>query len=153
MSTTYTKYRDRYVGYLDQYSVYALPIMRIGLGVVIFLAGAHKLVAPDVWTKYAAPWVTALWPDSIVSFELVMMANGVFELLFGIALIAGFYTTIVAGVITLSLLAVVFDLATGAILSGKFVDILIRDLGLVALALGVTILSAQQSDPNADSLR
>ena len=153
MSTTYTKYRDRYVGYLDQYSVYALPIMRIGLGVVIFLAGAHNLVAPDVWTKYAAPWVTALWPGSIVSFELVMMANGVFELLFGIALIAGFYTTIVAGVITLSLLAVVFDLATGAILTGKFVDILIRDLGLVALALGVTILSAQQSDPNADSHR
>ena len=125
--------------------------MRIGLSVVIFLAGAHKLVAPDVWTRYAAPWVTALWPDSIVSFELVMMANGVFELLFGVTLIAGFYTTIVSGVITLSLLAVVFDLATGAILTGKFVDILIRDLGLVALALGVTILCAQQSDPIADS--
>jgi hypothetical protein len=75
-----------------------------------------------------------------------MMANGVFELLFGVALIAGFYMTIVAGVITLSLLAVVFDLVTGVILTGKFVDILIRDPGLVALALGVTLLSAQRSD-------
>jgi uncharacterized membrane protein YphA (DoxX/SURF4 family) len=145
MSTTSTGYRDRYVGYLNRYSGHALPVMRIGLGVVIFLAGAHKLVAPDVWTKYAAPWVTALWPESVVSFDLVMMVNGMFELLFGVALIAGFYTTIVAGVITLSLLAVVFDLATGAILTGKFVDILIRDLGLVALAVGVTLLSAQQS--------
>ncbi|MBX0324852.1 DoxX family membrane protein [Halomicroarcula sp. F13] len=146
MSPTNAKYRDRYIGYLDQYSEYALPVMRISLGAVIFLAGAHKLVAPDAWTKYAAPWVTALWPESIVSFELVMMANGVFELLFGVALIAGFYMTIVAGVITLSLLAVVFDLVTGVILTGKFVDILIRDPGLVALALGVTLLSAQRSD-------
>jgi uncharacterized membrane protein YphA (DoxX/SURF4 family) len=150
MSTIYTKYRDRYVSHLDRYSEYAVPVMRIGLGGVIFLAGAHKLVAPDVWTEYAAPWVTALWPESVLSFELVMMANGVFELLFGIALIAGFYTTIVAGVITLSLLAVVFDLATGAIQTGKFVDILIRDIGLVALALGVTLLSAQQSRSTAD---
>jgi uncharacterized membrane protein YphA (DoxX/SURF4 family) len=145
MSTTYTKYRARYVGYLDRYSGHALPVMRIGLGAVIFLAGAHKLVAPEVWTKYAAPRVTGFWPESLLSFELVMMASGGFELLLGVALIAGFYTTVIAGITTLSLLAVVFDLATGALLTGEFVDVLIRDIGLVSLALGVTLLSARES--------
>lgn len=145
MSTTFTGYRDRYVGYLNRYSGNALPAMCIGLGAVIFFAGGHKLVAPDVWTKYAAPWVTGFWPESLLSFELVMMASGGFELILGVALIAGFYTTVIAGITTLSLLAVVFDLATGALLTGKFVDVLIRDIGLVSLALGVTLLSARES--------
>lgn len=144
MGPSITAYRDRYVTYVNEYAKYAYLVLRIGLGLVIFLAGAHKLVAPEVWTTYAAPWVTTLWPDRLVEFEIVMMLNGVFELLFGVALIAGIYTTVTAGIITLSLGAVVVDLLSGAVMTGKFVDILIRDIGLFALATGVTALSAER---------
>lgn len=145
MGISHTQYRDRYVTYVSAYAEYALPVMRIGLGAVILLAGAHKLVAPEVWTKYAAPWVTALWPDALFPFKIAMMLNGVFEVLFGLALIAGLYTTVTAGIVALSLLAVVGDLLTGAVMTGKSVDILIRDLGLLALATGVTLRSAQHA--------
>lgn len=137
-------YADRTGTYIRQYSGYAYPILRVGLGVIILLAGAHKLVAPGVWTEYAAPWVTALWPESLLSIEVAMMINGVFELLFGIAILVGFYTTITAGIIALALVSVVIDLLTGAIMTGKFVDVLIRDMGLLALAVGVTLLSAER---------
>lgn len=127
-----------------RYSEYAYPILRMGLGAVILLAGAHKLVAPDVWTEYAAPWVTSLWPEPLLPFERAMMINGVFELLFGVALLVGFYTTVTAGIIALALISIVINLLTGAVMTGEFVDVLIRDIGLLALAIGVTLLSAQR---------
>ncbi|MDY6764893.1 MAG: DoxX family protein [Halobacteria archaeon] len=140
-----SKYIEEYESYLRTYSNNSYLILRIGFGTVIFLAGAHKLIAPGVWSNYAAPWLVGVWPESIISLDLAMVANGVFEMLFGIALIAGFYTPILAGITTLSLLGVVFDLATGALMTGKYVDVLIRDVGLVALGLGVTLESVRYS--------
>lgn len=144
MGTALATYREKYVTFLGGYANYALPLMRTGLGAVILLAGAHKLVSPDVWTRYAAPWVTDLWPETLVAFEVAMMVNGVFEVLFGLVLIAGLYTAMTAGIVALSLTAVVFDLLTGVATTGKFVDILIRDIGLLALATGVTVLAAKR---------
>lgn len=141
------QYRDTYVTYIGGYADYALPVLRIGLGAVILLAGGHKLVAPEVWTKYAAPWVTALWPEALFSFEIAMILNGVFEVLFGLAILVRFHTAVTAGIVALSLVAVVIDLLTGAVMTGKFVDVLIRDIGLLALATGVTVLSAKRKVP------
>lgn len=64
--------------------------MRVGFGAMI-LPGAHKLVAPKVWTKYAAPWVNVHWPETLFTFRFAMILNGVFEVLFGLALIRGSY--------------------------------------------------------------
>lgn len=58
--------------YVRRYSDYAYPTVPIGLGVVILFAGANKLVAPAVWTEYAAPWVTYLWPESVLSLALAI---------------------------------------------------------------------------------
>lgn len=143
MEPSPTRYRERYVTSIGGYANYALPLMRIGLGAVILLAGAHKLVAPEVWTRYAAPWVTGLWPETLIAFERAMVLNGAFEVLFGLALVAGVYTAVIAGIVALSLGAVVLDLLTGAVMTGKYVDILIRDVGLLSLATGVTVLSAK----------
>lgn len=137
-------YRERYVAAVGDHADAALPVMRIGLGVVILLAGAHKLVAPEVWTAYAAPWVAALWPDALVSFEAAMVLNGWLEVLFGLALVAGVYPAVAAGVVALSLAAVVVNLLTGAAMTGEHVDVLVRDVGLVVLATGVTLLSARR---------
>lgn len=142
MGSSFAEYRDRYVRFVGGYAEYGLPVMRIGLGAVILLAGAHKLIAPQVWTRYASPVVTGLWPEAVVPFESVMVLNGVVEVSFGLAILLGFYPAITAGIVALSLLGVVIDLSIGAILTGKFVDVLIRDVGLLALATGVTVRSA-----------
>lgn len=142
MGTTYAEYRDQYVTFVAGYAKYTFPVVRMGLGTVILLAGGHKLVAPEVWTKYAAPWVITLWPEGLLSFERVMVLNGVVEILFGLAILADVYTAITAGIVALSLFAVVFDLLTGAITTGTHVDVLIRDIGLLALATGTTLLAA-----------
>lgn len=117
----------------------APAILRVGLGLVILLEGAHKLVAPEVWAAYAAPWVLALWPAPMVP---TMLANGVIEVGFGLALVADRYTTLAATVVAVSIAFVVVNLATIGAATGAFVDVAIRDVGLVALAAGVALLSA-----------
>lgn len=138
-----TGYYDSYVAYVQRWVPNTVAIMRLGLGTVILLAGAHKLVAPVVWTAYAAPVVTDLWPDAVISFKGFMVINGVLEVLFGLVLLLDCYTPLVAGVVALSLAAVVLNLAIGTLTTEKFVDILIRDLGLTILAVGVTLESVR----------
>jgi uncharacterized membrane protein YphA (DoxX/SURF4 family) len=146
METTYKLFRETYTGYVSQYSEYAFIVFRIGLGAVIFLAGAHKLLSPDVWTKYFAPWFAAIWPTSFISLDILTLAEGVFEILLGTALLAGWYTTLIAGLWALIMISIIVNLATIAVINGKFVDILIRDVGLFTLALGLTLLSAKRTD-------
>lgn len=144
MGTTHKKYSDISAGYLSRYSAYAFDVFRIGLGAVILLAGAHKLVDPGAWSKYFAPWFVDLWPTSLVSLHLLTLLEGVFEILLGVALLAGWYTTLVAGVWALVMVSIIVNLATGALMTGKFVDVMVRDVGLFALALGLTLLSAAE---------
>lgn len=117
----------------------APAVFRVGLGLVILLEGAHKLVAPEAWAAYAAPWVLALWPAPMVP---TMVANGVIEVGFGLALVADRYTTIAATVVALSIAFVVVNLVTLGLADGSFVDVAIRDVGLVALATGVALQAA-----------
>lgn len=145
MSTPYEQYRDAYIGYVNQYSEHAFIVFRIGLGIVILLAGAHKFVSPGVWTQYFAPWFEALWPTALISLDILTLAEGVFEILLGTALIASLYTTLIAGIWTLIMATIVINLMTAAVMTGEFVDILIRDLGLFTLALGLTLLSAERA--------
>lgn len=140
-----TGYYDSYVAYVQRWEPNTFEVMRLGLGTVILVASAHKLVAPVVWTAYAAPVVTAFWPEAVLSFEGFMVINGVLEVLFGLVLLLDRYTPLVAGIVALSLAAVVLNLAVGALTTGKFVDILIRDLGLTILAVGVTLESVRAS--------
>jgi hypothetical protein len=46
--------------YLAPYAERVDDVGRVGLGVVILLAGLHKVVAPGAWAVYAAPWFEAV---------------------------------------------------------------------------------------------
>lgn len=133
------KWLDALDSRLRPYAAHAPAVLRVGLGLVILLEGTHKLVAPAVWADYAAPWVLWLWPAPMVP---TMVANGVIEVGFGLALLADRYTTLAAAVVAVSIAFVVVNLATIGLASGEFVDVAIRDVGLVALAVGVTLQSA-----------
>lgn len=119
------------------------PLSRVGLGVVILLAGLHKLLAPEAWAVYLVPPFDRLVVLSPVQF---MLLNGVLEPPFALALILDRYTTFAAAFVTVSLSVTVGYLAIAALLTnGAFVDVLIRDIGLAALAATVTVRAARRS--------
>lgn len=110
---------------------------RVGLGTMVFLAGVHKLAAPDIWAAYVTEWFA---PFIIVSPVVFMLINGVLEVGFGIAIVADRFTVVGAGVAAVSLSATVGYLALVAVLDGGlYLDILIRDVGLAALAWAVVV--------------
>lgn len=130
---------DRFRAGLAPHAPRAPAVLRWGLGVVIFLAGAHKLVAPGAWAVYTAPWFERLWP---LSLRVTMVVAGLTEVPFGVLLVADRYTTVSAAVVAVSMAGVVGYLGAVALTTGQFVDVLIRDSAILALAVGVTLQSA-----------
>lgn len=119
------------------------PLSRVGLGVVILLAGIHKLLAPEAWAVYLVPPFDRLVILSPVEF---MLLNGVLEPPFALALILDRYTTFAAAFVTVSLAVTVVYLTIAAVLTGgAFVDVLVRDIGLAALAGSVTLRAARRA--------
>lgn len=123
---------------IDQYVEDDLVVLRIGLGVVILLAGLHKLAEPAVWVPYLAPLFAVRWP---ISIELTMVVFGLSELPVGIALVIDRYTTVASAIVALSMIGTVLNLAIAVFQTGRFIDILIRDLAVLVLAIGVTVRS------------
>jgi uncharacterized membrane protein YphA (DoxX/SURF4 family) len=114
-----------------------ISVARVGLGTMVFLAGVHKLLAPDAWALYVVDWLA---PWLVVSPVTFMLVNGVLEVGFGAAIVADRWTPFAAGVAAVSLSATVGYLALVAVLEdGLFVDVLVRDVGLAALAWAVTL--------------
>ena len=112
-------------------------LARVGLGLMILLAGVHKLVAPGAWAVYVTDWLA---PWLVVSPVAFMLANGVLEVGFGLAVLADRWTAVAAGVAAVSLSATVAYLAVVAVVEGGlFLDVLVRDVGLAGLAWAVTI--------------
>jgi hypothetical protein len=106
-------------------------VARLGLGVMLVLAGVHKLLAPAVWAVYVTDWLA---PWLVVSPRLFMLANGPPEVLVGALLLADRYVAPATAVAAVSLPVTVLYLAVVAATDGRFVDVLIRDVGLAALA-------------------
>ncbi|MGZ0745901.1 DoxX family membrane protein [Haloparvum sp. AD34] len=121
---------------------------RVGLGSMILLAGVHKLVAPAAWTPYVVPWFAALLPMSPPTW---MLLNGWLEILFALPVLANRRVTPFAAFIAGSLLATVGYLVVAilgtpsATVQGLFGLALVRDVGLAALAVAVTVEAAQDA--------
>lgn len=110
-------------------------LARVGLGVMLLLAGVHKLIDPGSWATYVVAWLAPLLVVTPVQF---MLLNGVLELGFGAALVADRYTTAAAAVATVSLAATtLYLLVVGLTQGGIFLDVMVRDVGLTALAAAV----------------
>ncbi|QKQ98373.1 DoxX family membrane protein [Candidatus Nanohaloarchaea archaeon] len=127
--------------FLERYSEHSSTVFRLGIGTVILFSGVHKLVNPAVWASYIAPVFADLMSQIGLTGTLFMKANGVFEILFGAALTLDKYTTVAAGLVTLSMAGIILNLALGG---AGYMDVIIRDIGLLLLALGVTLQSARR---------
>ena len=114
----------------------AAALARLGLGLMILAAGAHKLVDPGAWAVYVVDWLAPLLVLSPVEF---MLLNGWLELAFGLALVVDRYTAVAAAVAAVSLTATVGYLAVVWATTGQFGDVLTRDVGLAGLAWAVLV--------------
>lgn len=134
---------DRSDAWIGHFADHAGLVLRIALGLTIFLAGAHKLVAPAAWHVYLAPAFEQVWPTALVPLDPAFVLFGVSEVLFGLVLLADWHTPTVAAVTGLSLLGVVVNLSVAVAQGQPFVDVLVRDVGLTLLAFGVALESAR----------
>ena len=93
-------------------------ILRVGLGLVMLWFGTSQLGNASQWVGYLPSWVGSL-PISSITF---VHMNGWFELVFGSLLILGFYTRIIAFVLTLHLFSIAVTVG--------YNEIGVRDFGL-----------------------
>jgi uncharacterized membrane protein YphA (DoxX/SURF4 family) len=120
-------------------------LARWGLAGMLLAAGAHKLLQPAAWAVYVTDWLA---PWLVVSPVLFMLVNGWLELGFAGLLLADRYTAFAATVAAVSLFATISYLVVVWLLSGRFGDVIARDVGLLALALVVFADSIKNSQQN-----
>lgn len=119
--------------------------LRGGLGMVILLAGVHKLVAPAAWHAYLAAPLASLWPTAILPLDLTFVLFGITEVAFGLLLLVDWHTPTVAALTALSLAGVVGNLVIAVAIGDPYADVLIRDVGLTLFAFGVGVHAASRS--------
>ncbi|MDY6768746.1 MAG: DoxX family membrane protein [Candidatus Nanohaloarchaea archaeon] len=128
---------------LETYSQDAYTVLRLGLGLMVLLAGTHKLFRPDIWTGYTAAWAADIITTLGLSLDTFMRANGVLEAVVGLAILANRYTTVASAIVSLSMLGILINLASAGTAT---MDVFIRDIGLFFFAVGVTLMAAGRHD-------
>ena len=107
-----------------------LPILliRLGLGFVFFWFGIDKFVHPGLWIGWIPHRVLSLVPIFPGIFIFLL---GIIETVLGSLLLLGIFVRFVAFVSALHLLAIIFSLG--------FNDIVVRDIGLLTMAVALVI--------------
>ena len=107
-----------------------LHILRIGLAVTFLWIGVLIIMQPVQWGSYMQVWASRLLPLPI---EPMMLSVGVFDIVIGALLILGVIIPLAAALAALHLASVL-------VVSG-ITDITVRDVGLLAAALALSIES------------
>ncbi len=109
-----------------KYTKYSPIILRIGLALVFLWFGMNQISNTVSWVDYVPEWAVRL---SSLSADTIVRLNGVFEILFGTALLFGFFTQIAAFLLFLHIAGITFTIG--------FDPTGIRDLGLTVAMLSV----------------
>ena len=107
---------------------------RVLLGLVLAWFGFHELVQPSLWTGY----VPVLSTSSLA--VLLVLAHGWLLLMLAVAMIAGIAVRVAAAISVALLLEIVFSLTLTSGLS----DLVLRDVGVLGLAVCLTGATRQQ---------
>jgi len=99
--------------------LYAPGVLRVGMAIVILWFSIQQFLHNSVWTAYI--------PDSIVNFThmsapTLVLLNAIFELVFGLAMMFGWYTRFVSLLLALHLFDIMWVVGYG--------EIGVRDFGL-----------------------
>lgn len=109
----------------------APTVLRLGLVFLFLWFGLSQLTNPGGWTSWLPSWTGNL---PIAATTLVLL-NGAFETVFGIALAVGIWTRLVAALLALHLFFIAYELG--------YNDIGVRDF---CLAIATTTVALYGSD-------
>ncbi|WP_434922977.1 hypothetical protein ACR9WD_06450 [Glutamicibacter sp. PAEs-4] len=120
-------------------SLSAFWILRIGFVVLPLLMGLDKFAnMMTYWPDYLAPWVIAILPFSA---QTAMHVVGVVELVAAASMIIK--PRYASYVLALWLLGIIINLVS----MGIFLDVALRDVGLLVAALALTRLASKYDKP------
>lgn len=115
-------------------------LLRLGLAFVFLWFGFSQLMDSLKWVTIVPQWAV----DFIhLPPAMIVMANGLFEIVLGSLLALGFFVRIISFVLALHLLVIAFDFgftATG-----------VRDLGLVVATFAFSLIYTKEKNTNEDS--
>lgn len=136
-SVVYNRLMQRLTSLLKQY---APSVLRLGMVAVILWFSLQQFMHADVWTAYVPDSMTAL---THLGATTLVYFNAVFELVFGILLVVGWQTRIVALLLSLHLFDIMWVVGYG--------EIGVRDFGLAIATLAVCmhgpdVLCAEQKE-------
>lgn len=91
---------------------FAPTILRIGLSLVFLWFGTNQLLHTSMWVK--------MIPESVINISglsatTLVHFNGAFEIVFGLCLLVGFFTRVVALLLALHLLNIMFVVGYNAV--------------------------------------
>ena len=110
---------------LDDYKVYAPTVVRVGISLVFLWFGLVNIFNPNMLVGYIPPW----FPSQIIAPLIFTVITGVFEVVIGLALLAGLYTRVAAFLAFLHILSIGISLG--------YNDIAVRDIGLAIVAFAI----------------
>ena len=110
---------------------HSTAIVRIGLALVLLWFGVDEILRPENWFGYFPQFLMSFLPFSLKTFFII---NGLFEIITGFLLLIGFYTRIVAFVVSLQLLSITFSIG--------YNDVAVRDFGLSLMAISLIFSGA-----------
>ncbi len=112
---------------------WAPVILRVGLVALFLWFGLSQVTDPAGWTSWLPTWATTLpW----VAPKTLILLNGGFETVLGIALAAGFYTRWVALLLSLHLFFIAYEIG--------YNDIGVRDFVLAVCTLALSAYGADE---------
>ena len=110
---------------INKYKIYAPTVVRIGVSLVMLWFGLNQLFDSSSWIGYLPEFALNLPLEATT----VVMFNGIFETIFGLALLLGLFTRFVAFILTLHLLGIISTLG--------YNEIAVRDFGLMLAMFSV----------------
>lgn len=112
---------------------FAPLVLRLGLTALFLWFGFSQVTDPAGWLSWVPPWATGL---SWISSQTLILLNGGFEIVLGLALAAGFYTRWAALFLSLHLFFIAYEIG--------YNDIGVRDFSLAISTLAVFFFGADE---------
>ena len=110
---------------------YGQIVLRGGLVVVFLWFGLSQVASPENWISWVPEWAVALMPA-----QTIVLLNGAFEVVLGLALAAGLMTRWAALLLSLHLLLIAYEVG--------YNDIGVRDFGLAIATLSLFFFEPDQ---------
>lgn len=119
--------------FFDHHRDLGPTIIRVGLAVVFLWFGYNLVSNPADWTRQVPDYVAEIAP---LSTETIVMINGIFEIVLGLALLVGFWTRTVAFLLAIHLIPIVINFGPASPNGARDFGILMATLGLSFLRPG-----------------